>query len=876
MRRAHTHTHTSAGSDRATQLGRTVVVGIALATALSVPARSSASQSATDPDATREATIDGEQLPDQVMPWGQVVRRRTFPANGEALYDTLSRGVSGGSVRLASGDSVITIALPDGTAVTVPSFAVSESVYPLGDRGLRGATLAWGGRSDGGVVVSMAMFLNPDNPGWQVAGGVVQMPDRVFSIIAASDGTAVIEDAAIDPNEPPEENDAIPTEMAVMLPLDPSIAEDPEGNVSGSALGLTLANPGLGQSAGYPVQPDAPSALPASGTVLRVLGVAMAGVTLAQAQQHLSSGIAETQVALAHSDNSDAHTAAAVQLVGVLTTTYVQSDPSVDGSGTTDVLRLASGYGGFSAVPASRASVGADLVSAVAPARYDGEGACGLSQWPGVFSVTTLNTATGCTGATRHAVAHEIGHGLGATHDDDAPIVGYPNSKAYKYSSSLCSVVATTTGCRQLVYSTPLKDFSGGTGYPRSGTTSRNNALAVSDWLVYATCYAGAGYPSSSAGEYTPLTQPVRVLDSRFGTGGYLRKLDPNQIWSVPVPTSTGVPDNAQSVVVNLTAVDEEGDGYLEAFECGNGFTHQTIQASPHPEGTSVMNYRSGLARAQTVVMPLGEYRFFAVRSLRRTHVVVDVLGFFGAHSEAAGKLHASDTTLPKRVVNTTESPSSPLFQGGTLSGARTYNVDLASPPSGVKAAVVNITALNAVSPGYVTVAADQTSAQSATASNLNYYTGSIEHNLAIVPVVVAGNSTTFGLYSLTSVDILVDVVAWIGSSGTLKYEVCTQSRQQATLQANQAGWLITTGTGAPAAMWASVVSAWPQFPGYVTVAPDGGSIPDTSVVNNVVSTVTNNHDVIYKAGNGKARVFTPGAGTGTLVVIVDREACFQ
>lgn len=153
-----------------------VVAWMSLATMLAIPARSSASEFATDPDGAREVTIQGEQLPDRVMPWGQVVRRRAFPVDGEVLYATLSRGVAVGSARLSRGDSVVTIGLPDGTAVTVRSFAVSESAYPLGARGLRGATLAWGGRSDDGAVVSLAMFLNPDNPGWQLAGGVAQMP----------------------------------------------------------------------------------------------------------------------------------------------------------------------------------------------------------------------------------------------------------------------------------------------------------------------------------------------------------------------------------------------------------------------------------------------------------------------------------------------------------------------------------------------------------------------------------------------------------------------------------------------------------------------------------------------------------------------------
>jgi hypothetical protein len=102
------------------------------------------------------------------------------------------------------------------------------------------------------------------------------------------------------------------------------------------------------------------------------------------------------------------------------------------------------------------------------------------------------------------------------------------------------------------------------------------------------------------------------VLDTRT-TGA---TLTPWAALRVPVAGLAGVPVDAKAVVVNLTAVDAAGAGFLTAYPCGGSVP-----------STSSLNYAGPIAVANAGTVSLGGGALCLV-SQRAAHVIVDVTGY--------------------------------------------------------------------------------------------------------------------------------------------------------------------------------------------------------------------------------------------------------
>jgi hypothetical protein len=123
--------------------------------------------------------------------------------------------------------------------------------------------------------------------------------------------------------------------------------------------------------------------------------------------------------------------------------------------------------------------------------------------------------------------------------------------------------------------------------------------------------YAPLGY------QITPEI-PIRVADTRDGFGGVpVAKVAAGGVLQVQA-----VPDefvgSVAGVVVNLTATNALGDGYLTAYECGGT-----------PPNASNVNYVAGdgLAVASAAFVRVDDNGFLCVRSFAVTDIVVDLTG---------------------------------------------------------------------------------------------------------------------------------------------------------------------------------------------------------------------------------------------------------
>jgi len=187
-------------------------------------------------------------------------------------------------------------------------------------------------------------------------------------------------------------------------------------------------------------------------------------------------------------------------------------------------------------------------------------------------------------------------------------------------------------------------------------------------------------------------TAPVRLVDSRDGTGGVSGPLPPGGSVDVQVRGVAGVPDDASAVVFTLTATDTAGPGWFSARPAGTPF-----------QSTSNLNATApGQTIANLVVVPIGADGRVTLSAQTGGHVVVDVSGWFSGSATPAGSDGLYVPVVPRRLLDTREG-------GARLGGEPGQELAVAGrggvPAGGAAAAVVaNVTATDGTGPGYVTV----------------------------------------------------------------------------------------------------------------------------------------------------------------------------
>lgn len=235
---------------------------------------------------------------------------------------------------------------------------------------------------------------------------------------------------------------------------------------------------------------------------------------------------------------------------------------------------------------------------------------------------------------------------------------------------------------------------------------------------------------------------PSRVLDSRLGIGGPAARFAAGESRSVQVAGIAGVPANAKSVVVNITAVGPSGGGYVTAFPDGEGVPN-----------ASNGNFVPSGVRANTAVVKVGaggRIRVLAAES--DTDLIVDVLGSFGPYG---GRV---TTITPERVVDSRNGIGT---EPRPLGQFETRNLQIAgrgSVPPGATAVIANLTATRTTSIGYFT--AWPAGAAQPSTSNLNFLPGQSVPNLVMLQLGAGGALAVFN--ELGTSDVIVDVMGYV------------------------------------------------------------------------------------------------------------------
>jgi len=122
---------------------------------------------------------------------------------------------------------------------------------------------------------------------------------------------------------------------------------------------------------------------------------------------------------------------------------------------------------------------------------------------------------------------------------------------------------------------------------------------------------------------FAPLTAPARLLDTRPPPDGAtidgqtvgVGRRTGGTVFELPVAGRAGVPGDAGTVVLNVTAVSPSGPGYLTVYPCG----------VPRPNAANV-TYVTGQIVPNAVIAKLGDGKV-CVFTYATTDLVIDVAG---------------------------------------------------------------------------------------------------------------------------------------------------------------------------------------------------------------------------------------------------------
>ena len=310
---------------------------------------------------------------------------------------------------------------------------------------------------------------------------------------------------------------------------------------------------------------------------------------------------------------------------------------------------------------------------------------------------------------------------------------------------------------------------------------------------------------------FVPLAKPDRLLDNRNG----------------PVGTSAKVAVNnpQDGTLLTVTVVDQASEGFVTVWPCDTTMPN-----------TSNVNYSVGPAIPNTVNITPAADGTVCVFSSTPIHVIIDQTGSWSKVSGFAGQ-------VPDRLLDTRD-----------LGPQTTKAVASGFDPS--KAALVNVTVVDASGQGFVTVSPCLSGLPET--SNLNFVGGETRAAAAIVKPDANGQVCVF---SSVRAHLLLDRM------GTLPLARVDTSHVGRIIDTRNSGGLLPAGstTLVPAkssAVFVNVTVVDASADGYLTVYGDkAASRPDTSNVNysasnassNTALVPANNAIVVYASTGWKA-----------------------
>jgi 5'-nucleotidase len=256
--------------------------------------------------------------------------------------------------------------------------------------------------------------------------------------------------------------------------------------------------------------------------------------------------------------------------------------------------------------------------------------------------------------------------------------------------------------------------------------------------------------PTPSAVSLTPArlletrnVEGFTTTDGDFEGGG---RLVAGQVLMLDVAGRGGVPTNAESVFLNVTAISPSADGFITVFPCNTA----------RPNASNV-NYFTGQIVPNAVLAKLDPNGRVCLYTLSATDVVVDVNGYVPLGGALQG-------VAPVRLTDTRPGPDNGAFDNqdvdGRIAAGGTLEVVVAGRggvPADAEAVLLNVTAVYPSADGFITAYECGTTVP--TASNVNFRSGAVSPNSVVAKV---GDDGKVCLYSLAATDIVVDLSGYV------------------------------------------------------------------------------------------------------------------
>jgi subtilase family serine protease len=398
---------------------------------------------------------------------------------------------------------------------------------------------------------------------------------------------------------------------------------------------------------------------------------------------------------------------------------------------------------------------------------------------------------------------------------------------------------------------------------------------------VAAVACQGAGSVTSAASYYQGVG-PVRVLDTRHGTGGTTGPVAKGGTVKLQITGKNGVAaSNVTAAVLNVTVTSTTGGGVATVYPDG----------TPLP-AVSNLNWTAGQTVPNLVVVPVGAngaVDLWNGAPSSTVQFIADLSGYFTSDAAASGissytavgPVRALDTRngtgLPKAKVGNYSTATLPVG-GTTISGV--------SIPSGITALALNVTVTNPTAVnGFVTVYPNETPAGAKATlpitSSLNFVRNETVPNMVIVPV---GPDGKVNLYngSAGTTDLVADVAGYfaagtagakfhsLGPDRILDTRIGLGAAGTAPIAAN--GTLGLAVPSAATAIVANLTVTLAKSNGHITAYPDGSSVPTTSNVNFLAGQNIPNLAIVRNSG----KVDFLNASSGTTALIADISGYFS
>jgi len=404
-----------------------------------------------------------------------------------------------------------------------------------------------------------------------------------------------------------------------------------------------------------------------------------------------------------------------------------------------------------------------------------------------------------------------------------------------------------------------------------SGTSNPQNYTAqfVQDAvaLTVTANFRLSSAPPPQAGNTFVSVTPCRVFDSRDGSGktGAFGPpvLERGSIRTIPIPQGgCNTALNASAYAFNVTVVPQEPLSYLTAWPAGQ----------PQPV-VSTLNSFDGQAVANAAIVPAGASGAIHVYVSNRTHLIIDVIGYFTPDVLVFSQYFTPLT--PCRLMDTRATageygpngapPLTPAFPRGVVAQG------LCGIPATSQSVSLNVTAVPQGPLGYLTATSLPLFPN---VSTVNSTLGQVRANAAITGLSFG----QFSLFTSDTADAVIDVNGYFSIVGGFRFYPITPCRLADTRTGSGFGGLfgapslvggvrrdfsiVNSGCNVPSQARAFSLNATvlPKEPlAYLTLWPAGSLQPLVSTLNAFEGQVLANAAIVPAGTGGAVSVFATG-----------------